>query len=75
MGTISTLSRRLGFWLEADGSLALKLAASLGYNMSFAKDLKLLGVTHNLSAKSRHASLTANFGFSVSRQIYCGRGA
>ena len=54
-------------WLlaEADGSLALKLAASLGWNMNFAKDAKLLGVTHNLSAKI-DASLTASFGFSVS---------
>jgi hypothetical protein len=54
-------------WLlaEADGSLALKLAASLGWNMNFAKDAKLLGVTHNLSAKI-DASLTATFGFSVS---------
>jgi hypothetical protein len=54
-------------WLlaEADGSFGLKLATSLGWNMSFAKDAKLLGVTHNLSAKI-DASLTANFGFSVS---------
>lgn len=54
-------------WLlaEADGSLALKLAASLGWNINFAKDAKLLGVTHNLSAKI-DASLTASFGFSVS---------
>ena len=55
-----------GTWLlaEADGSLALKLAAGLGWNINFAKDAKLLGVTHNLSAKI-DASLTANFGFSV----------
>jgi hypothetical protein len=33
--------------------------------MTFAKDAKLLGVTHNLSAKL-DASLTANLGFSVS---------
>ena len=54
-------------WLlaEADGSLALKLAARLSWNMNFAKDAKLLGVTHNLSAKI-DASLTASFGFSVS---------
>lgn len=56
-----------GTWLlaEADGSLALKLATSLGWNMSFAKDLNLLGVTHNLSARV-DAGLTASFGFSVS---------
>jgi hypothetical protein len=54
-------------WLlvEADGSLALKLAASLGWNVNFAKDAKLLGVTHNLSAKI-DAGLTASFGFNVS---------
>ena len=56
-----------GTWLlaEADGSLALKLAASLGWNISFAADAKLLGVTHNLSARV-DASLTASLGFSVS---------
>ncbi|HZC58438.1 MAG TPA: hypothetical protein VE154_00500, partial [Chthoniobacterales bacterium] len=54
-------------WLlvEVDGSLGLKLAASLGWNINFAKDLKLLGVTHDLSAKI-DASLTASFGFDVS---------
>lgn len=54
-------------WLlaEADGSLALKLATKLGWNINFAKDAKLLGITHNLSAKI-DATLAANFGFSVS---------
>jgi len=54
-------------WLvaEVDGTLALKLAASLGWKMNFAKDAKLLGVTHDLSARI-DASLTASFGFSVS---------
>ena len=53
-------------WLlvEADGSLALKLATTLGWNINFAKDAKLLGVTHNLSAKI-DAGLTASFGFNV----------
>ena len=61
------LNLKPGTWLlaEADGSLALKLAASLGWNINFAKDAKLLGVTHNLSAKV-DASLQATFGFSVS---------
>lgn len=56
-----------GTWVlaEADGSLALKLATSLGWNMTFAKDAQLLGVTHNLSAKI-DANLTANLGFNVS---------
>jgi hypothetical protein len=54
-------------WLiaEADGSFGIKLATSLGWNMNFAKDAKILGVTHNLSAKV-DASLKANFGFNVS---------
>jgi len=53
-------------WLlvEADGSLALKVAATLGWNINFAKDATLLGVTHNLSAKI-DAGLTASFGFNV----------
>jgi len=50
---------------EADGSLAMTLAASLGWNMNFAKDATILGVTHNLSAKI-DASLKATLGFNVS---------
>ena len=55
-----------GTWLlaEADGSLALTLAATLGWNINFAKDAKLLGVTHNLSVRV-DAGLKATFGFSV----------
>lgn len=54
-------------WLivELDGSLSLKLAATLGWNMNFAKELTVLGVTHDLSAKI-DAGLTASFGFEVS---------
>jgi hypothetical protein len=60
------LNIKPGTWLlvEADGSLALNLAASLGWNINFAKDAKLLGVTHNLSARI-DAGLKASFGFSV----------
>jgi hypothetical protein len=56
-----------GTWLlaEADGSLALKLAASLGWNMAFARDASLLGVTRDLSVRI-DASLNATFGFNVS---------
>jgi hypothetical protein len=56
-----------GTWVlaEADGSLSLTLAGSLGWNVNFAKDAKLLGVTQNLSAKI-DASLKATFGFDVS---------
>jgi hypothetical protein len=53
-------------WLiaEADGSLALTVAASLGWNVNFAKDATLLGVTQDLSVKI-DASLKATFGFNV----------
>jgi hypothetical protein len=50
--------------VELDGSLSLKLAATLGWNLNFAKDLTVLGVTHDLSAKI-DAGLTASFGFDV----------
>src|SRR6185503_4099871 len=42
-----------GTWVvaEADGSFAMKLATSLGWDMSFSREAKLLGVTHHLSAK------------------------
>jgi hypothetical protein len=49
---------------EVDGSFALKIAAQLGWDVNFAKDLALLGVTHNLSARI-DASLSATFGFNV----------
>jgi hypothetical protein len=54
-------------WLivELDGSLSLKLAATLGWNLNFAKELTVLGVTHDLSAKI-DAGLTASLGFDVS---------
>jgi hypothetical protein len=63
----TSLNLKPATWViaEADGSLALNLAASLGWNMSFARDLQILKVTHNLSAKI-DASLKATFGFSVS---------
>jgi len=58
---------KAGTWLiaEADGSLAISVAANLGWNLNYAKDLTLLGVTHNLSAKI-DASVKATFGFNVS---------
>lgn len=53
-------------WLiaETDGSLGLTLGANLGWDLNFARNLKLLGVTHDLSAKV-DASLKATFGFNV----------
>jgi hypothetical protein len=59
------ISPRTWLLFEADGSLALNIAAQLGWDVNFAKDLTLLGVTHNLSAKI-DASLSATFGFNVS---------
>lgn len=64
-GQAVNLKPRTWLLAETDGSLALKVAASLGWNMTFAKDATLLGVTHNLSAKI-DASLKASFGFNVS---------
>ena len=54
-------------WLlfELDGSLSLQLGATLGWNVNFARELTLLGVTHDLSAKI-DAGLNATFGFDVS---------
>jgi hypothetical protein len=53
-------------WLvvEADGSVAFKLAASLGYEMSFSHEAPRLGITRNLGARI-DAGLRATFGFSV----------
>ncbi len=51
--------------VELDGSVSIQLAATLGWEVNFAKDLTVLGVTHNLSAKI-DAGLQASFGFDVS---------
>src|SRR5262245_16428259 len=51
--------------VETDGSLAVKLGAKLGYDVSFAKEAKLLGLTENLGVKI-DASLKATVGVSVS---------
>ncbi|MGD0309542.1 MAG: hypothetical protein ABSC02_09650 [Acidobacteriota bacterium] len=42
-----------GTWLivEADGSLALHVAAHIGYDLDFVRQARLLGVTHELGAK------------------------
>ena len=66
MGTDGQVNLKPGTWVlaEADGSLMLTVAAQLGWNMTYAKDLTVLGVTHNLSAKI-DASLKVNLGFNV----------
>lgn len=62
-----------GTWLiaEADGSLALKLTAQLGYDFNFVRQAHLLGMTRELGAKI-DAGLKATLGFSVSgKYIIC----
>ena len=56
-----------GTWLvaEADGSLAIQVAAALGYDLNFVRKLNLLNLTRQLSAKIDLAA-KATFGFSVS---------
>ena len=66
MGADGQVNLTPGTWVlaEADGSLALTVAAQLGWNMTYAKDLTALGVTQDLSAKI-DASLQVNLGFNV----------
>jgi len=56
-----------GTWLivEADGSLALKVAAQIGYDLNFVRQAKLLGVTHELGAKI-DTGIKATIGYEVS---------
>ena len=50
---------------EADGSLAVKLAASLGYNFNFVHQAKELGLSGDIGLKINAAAM-ATFGFDVS---------
>jgi hypothetical protein len=50
---------------EADGSLSVKLAASLGYNFNFVKDVQAFGLSGDIGLKI-DAAATATFGFDVS---------
>ena len=56
-----------GTWIvaEAGGSLSIKLAASLGYNFNFVKDVKAFGLSGDIGLKI-DAAATATFGFDVS---------
>ncbi len=56
-----------GTWLiaEIDGSIALNIAANLGYNLNYRKQLRLLGIGHDLGAKI-DAAVTATLGFTTS---------
>ena len=50
---------------EADGSLSVKLGASLGYNFNFVKDVQAFGLSGDIGLKI-DAAATATFGFDVS---------
>ncbi len=50
---------------EANGSLAVKLAASLGYNFNFVREVKALGLSGDIGMKI-DAAATASFGIDVS---------
>jgi hypothetical protein len=50
---------------EADGSLSVQLAASLGYNFNFIKDVQAFGLSGDIGLKI-DAAATATFGFDVS---------
>ena len=50
---------------EANGSLAVKLGASLGYNFSFVRDAKALGLCGDIGMKI-DAAANASFGIEVS---------
>ena len=56
-----------GTWIlaQADGSLALQLAAQLGYDFNFVRRAHLLGVTRELGARI-DAGVKASLGFNVS---------
>src|SRR5439155_23788008 len=50
---------------EANGSLAVKLGASLGYNFNFVRQAKAFGLSGDIGLKI-DAAATATFGFEVS---------
>jgi hypothetical protein len=50
---------------EADGSLSVKLGASLGYNFNFVKEVQAFGLSGDIGLKI-DAAATASFGFDVS---------
>jgi hypothetical protein len=60
-----------GTWLlaEVDGSLAINLAAQLGYDFNLVHEAQLLGLTRNLGAKI-DAGLKITFGLDVSGRYF-----
>lgn len=58
-----------GTWIvfQADGSIGIQIAATLGYDFNFVRQFNLLGVARSLGAKI-DAGLKASFGFNASGQ-------
>lgn len=56
-----------GTWVlaQADGSIAIQVAAQLGYNFDFVRQANLLGITRQLGARI-DAGVKATFGFNAS---------
>jgi hypothetical protein len=56
-----------GTWLfaEANGTIATRLAAKLGYNFNFVREARLAGLSGDIGLKI-DAAATASFGFEVS---------
>jgi hypothetical protein len=56
-----------GTWIlaQADGSVAVQLAAQLGYDFNFVRQAHLLGITREMGAKI-DAGLKVSFGFNAS---------
>jgi hypothetical protein len=56
-----------GTWIvaQADGSIAVQLAAQLGYDFNFVRQAHLLGITRELGAKI-DAGVKVSFGFNAS---------
>jgi hypothetical protein len=56
-----------GTWVvaQADGSIAVQLAAQLGYDFNFVRQAHLLGITRELGAKI-DAGVKVSFGFNAS---------
>ncbi len=65
IGTADALAP--GTWLisEADGSLAVNLAARLGYNFNFVREARAAGLSGDIGLKIDAAAI-ASFGFEVS---------
>ncbi len=56
-----------GTWIvaQADGSIAIQIAAQLGYDFNFVRQANLLGISRSLGAKI-DAGVRASFGFNAS---------